>query len=163
MEDQSKNKYCFDTSAFTDSWRRYYRPNSFRIIWDRIGERIKDGRILVAEEVKKEIGAGKDELIAWFKPYHTYVVSVTEEQIKIVTEIVNKYPLVSQYKKPRAYHADPFVVALGKITSTTVVTYEKRNGSEDHPAVPDLCREYSVECCSLADFFEKEGWEFDLK
>lgn len=163
MEDQSKRNYCFDTSAFTDSWRRYYKPNSFRIIWDRIGELIKEGRILVPEEVKKEIGAGKDELITWFKQYHSNVAPVTAEQIAIVSEIVNKYPLVSQYKKPRAYHADPFVVALGKTTSTTVVTYEKRNSSNDHPAVPDLCKEYGVECCSLADFFENEGWEFDLK
>jgi len=163
MEEQPKKRYCFDTSAFTDSWRRYYKPNSFRILWDRIGELIKNGQILVPEEVKKEIGAGKDELITWFKQYHSQVSPVTEEQIAIVSEIVNKYPLVSQYKKPRAYHADPFVVALGKITSTTVVTFEKRNGSNDHPAVPDLCKEYDVECCSLADFFENEGWEFDLK
>ncbi|MDP2638245.1 MAG: DUF4411 family protein [Candidatus Levybacteria bacterium] len=163
MEDQSKKRYCFDTSAFTDSWRRYYKPNSFRVLWDRIGGLIEDGRVLVPDEVKKEIGAGNDELITWFKQYNSHVSPVTAEQIAIVSEIVNKYPLVSQYKKPRAYHADPFVVALGKTTSTIVVTYERRNSSNDHPAVPDLCKEYRVECCSLADFFENEGWEFDLK
>lgn len=163
MVAQSKKYYCFDTSAFTDSWRRYYKPNSFKILWERIGDLIRDGEILVPEEVKKEIGAGKDELIIWFKQYHPNVSPVTEEQVLIVTEIVNKYPLVSQYKKPRAYHADPFVVALAKITSSVVVTYEKRNSSSDHPAIPDLCKEYGVECCTLADFFEREGWEFDLK
>ena len=162
MEDHEK-RYCFDTSAFTDSWRRYYKPNSFKVLWNRIGDLIKTGKILIPEEVKKEIGAGNDELITWFKQYHTHIATVSAEQIAIVTEIVNKYPLVSQYKKPRAYHADPFVVALGKITSSIVVTYEKRNGDNNHPAVPDLCKEYRVECCSLADLFEIEGWEFDLK
>ncbi len=157
-------KYCFDTSALVDSWRRYYRYTTFQPLWDKIGACIQDGSIVIPEEVKKEIGAGNDELITWFKPYHAFVTQISVEQIAIVTEIVNKYPLVSQYKKPRPYHADPFVVALGKLTSSTVVTYEHKNsGRNENPSIPDLCHEYGVECCSLSDFFEREGWQFGFR
>lgn len=159
----NKNKYCFDTSALVDSWRRYYRPNAFRELWDRIGEHIKDGSIIIPNEVKKEIGAGKDELVSWLKKYHVHVIPISDDQIKIVTEIVNKYPLVSQYKRPRPYHADPFVVALGKMTTSIVVTYEGSNKSKDHPRIPDLCKEFGVDCCSMADFFEKESWQFNIR
>lgn len=159
----TKYKYCFDTSALVDSWRRYYRPNVFNELWDRIGSQIVEGSIIIPDEVKKEIGVGKDELMVWLRQYHPYIIRISDEQIKIVSEIVNKYPLVSQYRKPRPYHADPFVVALAKIYRCTVVTYESKNNSKDHPKIPDLCREYGIGCCSVSDLFEKEGWRFNIK
>lgn len=156
-------KYCFDTSSFVNGWRRHYRPNTFQPLWDKIGELISDGSIVIPEEVKKEIGAGNDDLIVWFKQYHSFVTLISAEQIVIVTEIVNKYPLASQYRKPRPFHADPFVVALGKLTSSTVVTYEIKTNSIENPSIPDLCKEYGVKYCSMADFFEKEQWQFDFR
>lgn len=164
MSENPKNTvYCFDSSAFIDSWRRYYRPDTFKELWDRIGNRIENGSILVPDEVKKEIGSGNDTLVNWFKSYHKYVVPVSEDQIDVVRDIVNKYPAVSQYKKPRPYHADPFVVAVAKNRACTVVTYEGNNGSTHHPKIPGLCKEFGVTCCSVADFFEKEGWLFGIK
>jgi hypothetical protein len=164
MEDTvKKNKYCFDTSAFIDSWRVNYRFKSFEKLWSRIGELIKDGSIIIHEEVMGEVGSGDDDLIKWLKQYHAYVIHISSEQIKIVTEIVNKYQLVSQYRKPRPHNADPFVVALGKINSCTVVSQEKGSNSKDHPRIGDLCKEYGVDHCSISDFFEKEDWRFHIK
>lgn len=160
---RTENRYCFDADALAMSWRLHYRPNSFEPLWKRIGEKIKDGSIIIPAEVGKEIGIGTDNLVSWLKQFRSYIIPVSEEQIKIVKEIVNKYPLVSQYKKPRPNHADPFVVAVGKIYGYTVVTYEAANGSKDHPKVPDLCKEYGVDCCSMADFFAREDLQFNIQ
>lgn len=125
---------------------------------------MKNGIILIPEEVKKEIGLGKDGLVAWMKKYCPKGVAIDEAQLKIVAQIVNKYPAVSQYKKPRPNHADPFVVALANIRNLEVVTFEKsKNGSTVSPAIPDLCAEYGIECCAISDFFEKEQILFELK
>jgi len=160
---RDKRKYCFDTNTLTDSWRTHYRPIIFKELWDQIGAKIEAGLILIPKEVRKEIGAGNDPLISWIKKYDSFIIPISEEQIEIATEIVNKYPLVSQYRKPRANHADPFVVAVAKIYECSVVTFEKRNGSPVHPAIPDLCQEHGINCCSIADFFNIEGWHFDIK
>ncbi len=162
MEKSKDKKYCFDSSAFINSWRIHYRPSTFNKLWEKLGGFIEQGSILIPDEVKKEIKAGNDELTVWFKNFDSYAIAPTTEQIEIVTDIVNKYPLVSQYRKPRPFHADPFVVALGKLTETTVVTYERKNGSSENPSIPDLCEEYKVKCCTISDFFEKQGWQFDL-
>lgn len=160
----SKNIYCFDTSSLIDSWRRHYYPKNFEELWNRIGDLIKTGSILILEEVAKEIGNGnKDELMVWLKQYESFIVPISPEQIAIVTTIVNKYPLVSQYKKPRPYHADPFVVALGKVKKCTVVSYERGRNSNDNPRIGDLCKEYGVDYCTISDFFEREGWQFTFK
>lgn len=155
-----KSKYCFDTSAFIDSWRRFYTPSIFPTLWEQLSELMKSGQIVVPKEAEKEIVAGNDELKTWFKFSNSCVRAYTLAQLKIVTEIVNKYPKVSQYNKIKPIHADPFVVALAKIENATVVTWEGSNGSKDNPRIPDLCKEFEVECCNMIGFFEKEGWSF---
>jgi hypothetical protein len=163
MTEEDKPRYCFDSSVLMMGWRLYYKPKLFSGLWEKIGEMMKCGSIVIPEEVLKEIGEGKDDLISWLKAHRSCVVPISQEQIDIVSEIVNKYPLVSQYKKPKPNNADPFIVAVGKIEKRMVITYEKRNGSGDHPKIPDLCKEYGVDVCDLATFFEKAGFNFQLK
>lgn len=163
MTDTTKTKYCFDTDALVSSWRIHYRHKSFEELWEHLGNLMKTGSIIICEEVQKEVGVGKDDLVLWLKQHKACVKPLTKEQLAIATEIVNRYPLVSQYHKPRPNHADPFVVALAKIEKCTVVTYEARNGSKDHPKVPDLCKEYGVDSCTMSAFFEKEGIVFGIK
>jgi len=158
-----KSKYCFDTDTLAASWRKYYRPSSFEALWDKLGDMMKRSIILIPEEVKKEIGVGKDDLVGWMKRYCPKSVGIDEAQLRIVSQIVNKYPAVSQYKKPRPNHADPFVVAVAKTRGLEVVTFEKGGGSAVNPAIPNLCAEYGVACCTLPDFFEKEGMSFELR
>lgn len=160
MPEEEKAKYCFDTDTLASSWRRYYRPVAFESMWEEIASMIDKGTILIPDEVKKEIGAGKDELVLWIKKNCKNSIPISEKQIEIVTEIVNKYPGVSHYKKPRPNHADPFVVAVAKIFGCTVVTYESGDGGPENPSIPSLCKIYGIECCSMSDFFEKEGWKF---
>ena len=155
--------YCFDSSALMMGWRTHYKPKSFSGLWDHIGAMMTAGAIVVPEEVQKEIGAGNDDLVIWLKRYKSCIVPINEDQLKIVATIVNKYPLVSQYKKPRPNNADPFVVAVAKLGKYIVVTYENPDGNTQNPKIPMLCKEHGVEPCNLSDFFEKEELRFELK
>lgn len=153
-------KYCFDTSALIGSWRRYYPQSIFPTLWDKLSELIDKDRILLPKEAEKEILNGKDDLSEWLKRHKKCIKQYTMEQLSIVQDIVNKYPKVSQYRKPRPFHADPFVVALAKIEGATVVTFEGNNGSQDNPSIPLLCIEYKVAWCDMIGFFQKEGLSF---
>jgi hypothetical protein len=164
MDDSIVNaKYCFDTSAFVNGWRLHYKPVPFSALWEHIGKMMKDRTIIVPEEVQKEIGVGTDDLVIWFKQFKICVVPISQEQLNIVSKIVNKYPLVSQYKKPRPFSADAFVVAVAKLYGCTVVTYETPDGNITKPKIPILCKELQVNYCNLATFFEKEGMTFNVK
>ncbi len=164
MSDTNKKiKYCFDSSAFMNGWSRHYKPKTFECLWNHIGNMIERGLIIIPEEVSKEIHAGKDDLVPWFKKYKSYITSIDQEQINNVSSIINKYPLMSEYKSSKIYSADAFVVALAKIHKYTVVTYENSDGNKAKPKIPVLCKEHCVDCCDLATFFEKEGMTFDIK
>nr|WP_292587324.1 DUF4411 family protein [Mesorhizobium sp.] len=53
---------------------------------------------------------------------------------------------------------DPFVIAKAASEGRGVVTMEefKPNGAK----IPNICRHFEVECMSLEEFMEREGWEF---
>ncbi len=163
MTINGKTKYCLDSSAFIDSWRRYHPPKVFPTLWDGLSELVATGQVIVCKEVEKEIMAGNDELKAWFKLNKKCVVPYDSKQLAIVSEIVNKYPKVSQYHKIRPAHADPFVVALAKAENATVVTWEGPNGSLVNPQIPDLCKEYKIGYVNMVELCEREGWSFNHK
>lgn len=160
MPSAHRKKYCFDSSAFINSWVLYYPPQSFSILWENITTLITEGRIIVCKEAEKEILAGNDDLVPWFKKNKSCVQPYTDEQIKTVATIVNKYPKVSQYHKIKPQHADPFVVALAKAENAIVVTWEGANGSTINPSIPVLCKEFKVECCNMVGLIQREGWIF---
>lgn len=159
-KNNEKTRYCFDSSAFINSWNRFYPYKIFPAVWDNLELLIKQGRLIVPKEVEKEIQAGNDDLKIWFRENNSCVIGYDERQIKLVSEIVNKYPRVSSYNKPKPNHADPFIVALAKLEDVILVTMEKPNGDKFNPAIPDLCNEYKVKYCDMIRLFEIEGWLF---
>jgi hypothetical protein len=54
--------------------------------------------------------------------------------------------------------ADPFVIARAANAKATVVTMEtlKPNAAD----IPNICEHFGVQCYSLEQFMESEGWEF---
>lgn len=155
-----QEKYCFDTSAFVDSWRRYYPPDVFPSLWEEIADMIKSGRVFVPKEVEKELLNGNDELKDWFKKNNGCVKPYTSEQLELVRDIVGKYPKAADYNRPKPFHADPFVVALAKLEKAIVITYEGNNGDQHNPRIPFVCKSYGVECFNMIGFFQKEGLSF---
>jgi hypothetical protein len=55
-------------------------------------------------------------------------------------------------------NADPFVIARAAVAQCPVVSMEQ---FKDNAAkIPNICRHFGVECLSLEQFMEREGWEF---
>lgn len=156
----NKKIYCFDSSAFIDSWRRYYPPDIFPSVWEEFERLINEGRIIVPKEVEKELLNGNDELKEWFKKHSQSVRKYTVEQLNLVKKVVADYPKASDYNKVKEFHADPFVVSLAKIEDLIVVTFEGNNGDTNNPRIPFLCKKYDVECCNMIKFFQNEGLSF---
>ena len=57
--------YSIDTSALLDGWIRYYPPDTFDSLWQRLDELIIGGSLRATEEVRFELEKKADDVLAW--------------------------------------------------------------------------------------------------
>lgn len=148
--------YSLDTNAILTAWNETYRPTSFPGFWSSLEGLIGDRRAFVSAEVLRELSAKDDDAAGWVKSQTDFVIELEEQQVNIARELATEFPALAKERLGRM-RADGFVISLASWKGLTVVTAENRRG----PAkIPNICDAKGIECASLADMIEAEGWQF---
>jgi hypothetical protein len=152
-------KYVFDTSSLIGAWVRAYPPDTFPVVWDRMDGLATSGDLLVPEEVYEELKAQDDDLLAWVKQRSDAVVIPTSRAVMLEARaVLADHEGLTKAGTGRG-KADPFVIALAKLTSCPLVTQEQ-GGSVTKPRIPFVCRARGVTCMSVLEVIRAEGWRF---
>jgi len=87
---------------------------------------------------------------------HEAMFLVPDEAVQgQVDRIVNTYTgLVAAGKEK--FQADPFVIALAKVSGHTVITEE--TGPTSLSKIPGVCNAMKVECVNLMQLIDEEDW-----
>lgn len=153
-------KYSLDTSALLDGWRRYYAPDVFPGVWERLDELIRDGHLRASDEVLREVQKKDDEVAEWVGQRGELLFVETDDELQFALRVIMRdHPKLVDTRSGRSA-ADPFVIALARIASCAVVTGERPTHSPSRPNIPDVCRALGVECLSLLEVLRREGWSF---
>jgi hypothetical protein len=115
--------YSIDTSALLDGWVRYYPPEVFPCLWNRIDTLIDAGLLVASEEVNGEIQKKQDELAEWAKHRKMLFVPADDETQIVLTEIMATHGDLVNIKTGGS-GADPWVIALARVRGLTVVSGE---------------------------------------
>ena len=150
--------YSVDTSAFLDAWDRHYPPDVFGSIWEQMDIAARNGTLLAADEVLRELSKKADGAHAWMKTRPEMVISVDAQIEGHVREIMRRYPRLVDTKKGRS-GGDPFVIAVARARNLTVITSENLQGNIQVPKIPDVCQHMGIPCIRLLDFFREQGWK----
>lgn len=111
-----------------------------------------------------------DSLKKWAAKQKGLFKELDENQIKIVKEILKKYPSLA--KSDNEFPAaDPFIIALAielkkdaqkTLTPTVkrriIVTEERLRGQRIK--IPLVCQDYGIECMNIIEMCRVEGWKF---
>jgi len=155
--------YSVDSSSLMDWQGRYFPPDVFTGLVDRVEDLIAAGRFISPALVKEEVAAvGTTDLIAWTEN-HAAIFVPTAAILAEAQAIQNQFAGLSD-AKAEYEEADAYVIALARIRGGTVVTQEtpaaeKRNPKRTH-FIPDVCRELGISCISLLGLMRREGWQF---
>ncbi|TFG25584.1 MAG: DUF4411 family protein [Promethearchaeota archaeon] len=149
-------KYSFDTSAFIDSWRRWYPPLNFVSLWNYIADQIENEKIIASIIVRKELERQHDDLLDYVNKFSTLFKNPTQEEQDIINQIINDQNY-EHWGRGELYEADPFVIALASVHNLTVVTYEHPN---KNGKIPAACRDYNVDCCDFPEYIRRENLLF---
>ena len=148
--------YSVDTSALLDAWVRYYPPDVFDTLWQRLDGLVSGGRLLAIDEVRRELEKQDDELHKWLAARPSMIVALDGEIQTRATPIINGFGSLTNTKSVMSGSADPFVIALAQERKLTVVTAEKSKPTK--PRIPDVCKALGVPCITLVELFRREGW-----
>ena len=74
-----------------------------------------------------------------------------------VANVLQQFPRLVADKKVRT-SADPFVIALARITGHQLVTEEKPTGSFNRPNIPDVCLGLGVTSINILQLIQTEKW-----
>ena len=151
--------YCIDTSALLDAWVRWYPPDLFPSLWTRIEDLITDGSIIAPEDVLYELERKDDDLSSWARKHRNMFHALDEPLQAATNEILSGFPKLVESRKERS-GADPFVIALARITGAAVVTGEKNTGTADRPKIPNVCDAFAIRWISIVSLIREERWIF---
>jgi len=152
-------KYSIDTSAILDGWRRYYPPDVFPELWEKLEQLIANGDLRATEEVLEELKKKDDDVTAWAKRHPELFVPIDDAIQIALQELLERFERLVNTQRNRD-RADPWVIALAQVAGCTVVTGELPSGRLNRPRIPDVCTKLDVPWMNLLALFRREGWVF---
>lgn len=154
--------YVFDNSPLSVMFKNYY-PKRFKKLWGEFKKLTDNGDILSTREVLREIEDGAPQNLREWAEKNKHIFSTpTAAEAAFVAQIYGVAHFQHNIEKKKIHKggnvADPFVIARALVESCPVVTVEvfKPGGAK----IPNICKHFDIECLTLEQFMEKEGWEF---
>jgi hypothetical protein len=150
--------YSIDTSGLIDGYVRYYPPEVFPCLWDKIDELVEAGLLVASEEVYIEIQKKDDALAQWARQRKRMFVPVDAAIQAAVTEIMATHGALVNIKTGGSA-ADPWVIGLAQVRGLTVVSGEIWR----HPklTIPSVCAAKAVRHLGFLDMIRDLGWRFE--
>jgi Domain of unknown function (DUF4411) len=154
--------YAFDNSPLSTLFRNYY-PARFPSLWERFNSLVEAGDLLSTREVRHEIEDGPlENLRQWATDNEPIFATPTATEGTFVAGIFAIQHFQQNIERQKILrggrNADPFIIARAAVAECPLVTMEQ---FKDNAAkIPNICRHFDIECISLEEFMEREGWQF---
>jgi Domain of unknown function (DUF4411) len=166
MEETPKPRYSIDTSSLVVL--QPLKRRNFGRLWGRLDEMADAGRLLVAEEVYRELhSSADDDPVKWLRE-HSGIIVPTEVLWERSSVVADAHRDLVDLAKPTG-SADPCVIALALVERerqqsilwgcpVLVVTQEKRK-RPGRTSIADACDDYGLPVVNLQGMFDAEGWD----
>lgn len=154
--------YVFDTSPLSTLFKNYY-PKTFKTLWANFDALVAAGQLVSTREALRELQDGPVEACEVWANANNHLFGIpTAAEGAFVARIYGVAHFQQNIEQQKLLkggkNADPFLIARAAVENRSVVTMElfKPNGAK----IPNICRHFRVNCLTLEEFMEEEGWEF---
>ena len=150
--------YSVDTSALLDAWARWYPPDLFPSVWDRLSIVVENTEVVATDEVLNELERKADDCYAWAKDRPNMFLPLDADIQISAAEILAEFPKLVDERTGKSM-GDPFVIAVAQVHSLTVVTGEK-GGSPQKPKIPNVCAHFGLDCIDIVEMMRRLDFQF---
>jgi len=151
--------YCIDTSSLVTGWNDRYPPEVFPRLWENFENLISIEKLIAPVEVYYELDKQDDSIKSWVDRNSTMFQPLDEEVQEIATNILASHPTLIDADRP-TYQADPFIIALAIIRNCVIVTQEIWTNSPKRTKIPNVCKDYGIECIDILSMIRELKWKF---
>jgi hypothetical protein len=150
-------KYVFDTGPIIEL--KSYYSDVFITLWENLDILFQQD-ILSSSEVYRELDKRDDDAKAIGDKYKFIFKKPELEELSYVKKILENHTELIKVKNILGGMpvADPFVIAQAICNRSILVTSELYKPNSHN--IPNICKEYEIECINLKGLFIKEGWTF---
>jgi hypothetical protein len=149
-------RYSVDTSSLIEGFRRIFPYDVIPTFWKRdLPALIESGDLRATEVVKWELEAEDDEVLSFVEDNEGLFVQIDEPIQHEVRAILRHHGTMLRAGRSGA---DPFVIALARLNTCTVVCEERRKPSA--PRIPDVCDALGVRCVPLLELVRERGLNY---
>ena len=164
-----EDKYLPDANTFITAYQTSYAFDIAPGYWKQLEPVLLRKNIFILDVVKAELEKGEDELTEWFRSIDELPVldrkdsEIFANYVKVL-RFLQESPMYTE-KALREWSdekvADPWLIAAARAKGVKIVTFEKGLGHitmpSGRPKIPDVAREFGVECIDLYTFMRKEN------
>ncbi|MGA2062698.1 MAG: DUF4411 family protein [Thermoguttaceae bacterium] len=166
-----QRKFLLDSNILIEAHKRYYGFDLCPGFWTAIILQHQANRVFSIDRVKQEIAKIKDKLDKWtrFKaPKQFFKMTDNETIVKLFGKMIRWVQSESQYKPEAkaefAEVADGWLIAYAKANGMIVVTHEEyAPDAKKKVPIPNVCRQFGVECVNTFEMLHELGIKFVLK
>lgn len=146
--------YIIDTCSLV-AMSETYPKDVFPGVWEKVDGLIDQGAILSVEDVYEELSSKDDEVFQWAKLRGSIFKGLGSSIQNSAIEILQTHANLLDLKNNKS-SADPFLIATARVHGGVVVTEEDFSGGIHKSKIPDVCRDYKVECINLLEMLRRE-------
>lgn len=154
--------FLLDANVWIRAWDRYYPTGVFRKLWDDLALAVREGTIIIPEQIGSELTDKATGLDAWIDALEPHWVPhdvAVETQMAAI--IARFRGLVYKGRRAPRSTGDAALIATAIIREGSVISHEKYRVEGDRPTVTGVCDHYRVPWDSnLAAVFLHLAWQY---
>jgi uncharacterized protein DUF4411 len=144
--------------AANDSYQFDFAPG----FWEFFAERIRNGELCMAAEVKRELERRDDDVHKWVCAQPDSFIVEQDDAVQAayteVADFVAKGPYGSTHKRGFLKRADGWLIAHARVAGGVVVTRERRAGpGTDQVKIPNVCDQFGVNVLNQGELLRRFG------
>ncbi len=156
--------FVFDTNVLIDL--KMFNPLVFKSLWENICSMISSGNVFSVSEVQSELFKTEDRLHEkWshIDDNHDFFMDISEKDNSDdywdAMADLESFEVFQRHGENKPFWADPYLIAVGMVEGTTVVTNETMHRNKKR-SIPYVCEKVGVSCITFDEFMIQNGWSW---
>lgn len=159
--------YLLDTNTYIEAKNSYYSMDFCPAYWSWLDQQFANSVAGSIDMIGRELKDGNDELAEWVKARNGQFIANDDDATQTAFVQIIEYVMAQNFNPANRDNflakADPWLIAKAMSTGAIVVMHESLvNENTKKVKVPNICKQFGVQCINTFEFLRQTNAKFGL-